>query len=62
MTTIQEVTEPIPRCDHHGMYMPKAWLIKHKQTAIYNKVTDMWIRRRDVDMAERCGDMEFGLY
>ena len=47
---IQEGPEPLPRCDHRGMYMPEARLFKHIQTDICNKLTEMRIRRRDVEM------------
>ena len=42
--------------------MTAAQLIKHRRAVICHKDMDMWIRRRDVEMAERCGEMEFSLY
>ena len=42
--------------------MPAARLIKYKRTERFNKAMEMRLRWRDVDMAERCGDMEFSVY
>ena len=50
---IQEGPEPIPRCDHCGIHMPVARLIKHIRTEICNKAAETRIRYRDVDMLER---------
>ena len=54
---IQEGSEPLPRCNHCGMLMPVAQLVNHRRTAICEKATETHIRRRDVDMVERCGEM-----
>ena len=59
---LQEGPEPIPRCDQCGMHMPADKLFKNRRTEICNKVTKRQIRWRDVDMEERCADMEFSLY
>ena len=42
--------------------MPEARLMKHIQTDRREKATAMWIRWKDVDMTERCGEMESSLY
>ena len=62
MSVIQEGPEPLPRWDHCGMHISAARLIKHRWTARCNKSTEMRIIQRDVDMVERCREMEFGLY
>ena len=36
-------------------------IFKHRQTDKCNKATKRQIRRRDVEMTGRCGDMEFSL-
>ena len=59
---IQEGTEPLPRCDHCGMHMPVEQLIKHIHNARCDKVTEMQLIWRDMDMVERCGEMDLILY
>ena len=41
--------------------MPAAGIFKHSQTDKYNKSTERRLRRRDVDMEERCREMEFNM-
>ena len=36
--------------------------MKHRRADRCEKTTEIRIRKRDVDMAERCADMEFILY
>ena len=59
---LQEGPETLPRCDQCGMHMPAASLFKHRHTDKFNKTTERQLRRRYVEMAERCGKMEFSLY
>ena len=59
---IQEGTEPLPRCDHCEIHIPAVHMIKHIRTERRNKAMEMRLRRRDVQMLERCEDMEFILY
>ena len=59
---IQEEVESLPRCNHCGIHMPEARMIKQILTEICNKATKMRIRHMDVDMEESCGQMEFILY
>ena len=42
--------------------MPEARLFEHRHMDEFNKATVRKIRRRGVDMAARCGEMEFSLY
>ena len=58
---MQEGTEPLPQCDQCGMHMPTARILKHGQSNKCHKVMERGFRRRDVDMAERYGEMEFSL-
>ena len=44
------------------MHIPEGWLIKPRLKERGNKKTKMKLRRRDGDMAERCGSMKFRLY
>ena len=41
------------------MNMPAAWMERHRRMARYNR---MRIIKRDVEMAERCGEIEFRFY
>ena len=62
VSIIREGQEPLPRCDHCGMHIPVAWMIKHRRKERCNKATEMWIRWRDVEMSEKCEDIYFSLY
>ena len=42
--------------------MPVTRLFKNIRTNRCNKATERRIRQRDVEILERCGDMEFSLY
>ena len=59
MALVQDGTKPLPRCDQCGMKIHVDMLCKHRKMDKCNKVTE---RRRDVDLAKRCDDMEFSLY
>ena len=56
---LQEGPEPLPRCDQCGMHMQAARLFKHRQSYKCHKLTEIRLRRRDVEMAARCGETEF---
>ena len=58
---MQEGTEPLPQCEQCGMHMPTARILKHRQSNKCYKAMERRFRRRDVDMAERCGEMELSL-
>ena len=62
VTIIQELPERLPICDFCGMHMSVARMIKHINTSRCNKVTEIRIKRRGVEMAERCREMDFILY
>ena len=59
---LQEGPEMLPRCDQCGMHMSEARLSNHRRVDKCNKATERQIRRRDVDMVERCCEMDFSLY
>ena len=44
------------------MHILAAILMKYRSIAIFDKATEMHIRRRDVEMEEMCGHMESSLY
>ena len=54
--------EPLSRCDHCGMYIPAARLIKQIWAVRRNKATGMRIGQTGVEVTERYGEMEFRLY
>ena len=60
---LQEGPEPLPlpRCDQYGMHIQSARLFKHLQSDKCHKLTERRLRRRDVEMAASCGEMEFSL-
>ena len=49
-------------CDYCGMHLPAARMMKHRLATRFEKAVGMRIRRRDVDMEDRCEYMEFILY
>ena len=59
---IQEGPEPLPRCDHCGMHMLAARMIRHRRMSRRNNATEMHLGWRDVEMAKRCEEMDFILY
>ena len=56
---IQEGLEPLPICNNCGMHMLVVRLTKQRRTAICEKATEIRLRSRNVEMSERCGEMEF---
>ena len=59
---LQRIPEPLTLCNHCDMHIPAVQLVKHRRTARYEKAEEIWIRQRDVKMAERCGKMGFRFY
>ena len=57
MEILQEGPEALPRCDKCGVNMTADRLFKQRWAGRCNKATDRRLRRRDVEMAERCGEM-----
>ena len=57
-----EVPGTLPRCDQCGLHMPAARIFKHWHSDNCNKATERRLRRRYMDMAESCGEMEFSVY
>ena len=58
---MQEGPEHLLWCDQYGIHMPAATLFNHRHTDKCNKATNRRLRRRDVEMAETCGETEFSL-
>ena len=58
---LQEGQEPLPGCDQCGMHMQVARIFKHQQSEKCHKLTEIRLRQRDLEMAEKCGGMEFSL-
>ena len=58
---MQAGPEPLQQHDQCGMHMPEYRLFNHRQLDKFHKATERRFRRRDADMAERCGEMEFSL-
>ena len=57
----QEGPEPLPRYYQCKIHMQAARLFKHRQLEKCHKSMERQVRQRDVEMAERCGGMEFKL-
>ena len=55
---MQEGPEPLPRCDQCGMHMTAVNIFNHRQLDKCNKATERILRRIDVEMTARCGQME----
>ena len=54
VSILQEVLEPLPRCDLCGIHFPETRVIKHRYAKRHNRGMDMRIRGRDVYMVEEC--------
>ena len=54
IAVVQEVREPLPRCDMCGMHMPAGRLIRHLWTERCDRNNQMSLRRRDVEIAAKC--------
>ena len=59
---LQEVPIPLLRCNQCGMHMPEARLWRHIHTAMGNRATDMRLQRRDMELSQISGKMDFILY
>ena len=59
MSIFKEGPEPLPRCYQYEMHMQVARLFKHRKLDNCHKSTKRGLQRRDVEMAETCGEMEF---
>ena len=57
VTILQEGPELLPRCDQCDIHMQAARIFKHRQSDKCHKSRERRLRRRDVEMAERCGEM-----
>ena len=58
---VQEMAELPTRCNLCGMHMTAGRIIKHQRTARCDKSTQMWWRRRDVEIADRFLEATFSL-
>ena len=58
---LQEGPEPLPWCDQCGMHMMVDKIFKHSQLYKCHKSTEKRFQRRDVDMEERCEEMELSM-
>ena len=61
VTVFQEGAESLPRCNFCIVHMPAGQIIKHKRTAICDKNIQMWWRRRDVEIPDKCFEAIFSL-
>ena len=61
MVILQEGPELLPGCDQCGMHMQGARLFKHRHLDKCHKSTERRLQQRDVEMAERRGEMEFNI-
>ena len=61
IVVIQEIREPLPRCDMYGMHMPEGWFIKHHQTARCDRNKHMMWWRGDVEITAKFTGATFSL-
>ena len=59
---MQEGPELLLRCDKCGTHMQADRIFKHWHLEKFHKLTKRKLRWRDVEMAARCGEMEFSIY
>ena len=58
---VQEVEDPLPRCDLCVIHITAGRIIRHRRTARCNKNNQMRWRRRDVAIADRYSEVTFSL-
>ena len=61
VTVVQEGAEPLHCFDFFGMHMPAGRLINHQRIARCDKNTQIWWRRRDVDIVDNFLEATFSL-
>ena len=61
IAVLQEASEPLPPCNMSGMRIPAGQMIKHQRTTRCFKNTEMRLRRKDVEGASWCVEIEFNL-
>ena len=64
MAILQEVLSPLPQCPIWGMHMHMhmARLSRHHRTYRCSRVIEMRLRRFDVEISQRSGEMKFEYY
>ena len=58
---LQEVISPLPQCPIWGMHMHMARFSRHHRTYRCSRVIEMRLRRFDVEISQRSGEMKFKL-
>ena len=58
---MQEEPETLPRCEYYWMDMPSARIFKHRQIDKCNKDTERRLQQIDMEMVDRCVEMEFSM-
>ena len=61
VAVLQEGREPLPRCKMCRMHILVMRLLDHQRTACCFKNDKMRLRRRDVEVTNKCLEMEFSL-
>ena len=56
---LKEGPELLPRCDQFGMHMQAVRIFKHRHSNKCLNLTERRLGWRDVEMAARCGEMDF---
>ena len=59
---LQKILTPLLRCNQYMIHMPEASMGHHSQTDMCNRATEMQLQRKDVEISQRSGDIEFSLY
>ena len=59
---LQEGPSSFPQCPNCGIHISSADLIWHQRTDRRNRATDKRLQRRDVEMAQKEGDIRFSMY
>ena len=57
----QEIPTPLLRCNQYGMRIQAERMGHNIQAASYNRTMEMWLKRKDVEIDQRSGEMEFSL-
>ena len=62
LVRLREELAQLPSCNHCGRHMPEVHLENHRSMDRCEKAMDICLMRRDIEITERCGKIEFSLY
>ena len=59
---LQDIPNPLPWCPNRGMHMTAKKMIRHQRKDMCNRKMEMILRRRDVEVDQKAGEVKFSPY